>query len=401
VSKPDFQSGISESALRLCLRSRWDPAAAAELNVQAQQPGWSWEAVVARAFAEDLAPLLCVQLSPTGWWAALPPGIRDALIAAYEGSAIRSAVLFTELEEIIGRMAQAGVSVLLLKGAALAEALYGDPACRPMRDLDLLVQPAQVAAALAVLTECGYAEADCAARPGATLAWENELLLRKPGIVGVQVELHWGLFDSPFYQQYMPVAWLWETAAPICVGRVTSATLGPEALLLYLCAHLALHHRGDGLKWWLDLAEVIRSQAGWFDWSGLLRQAEACALVIPLQEALPALVKRWGVRVPPDFLLRLATARPAFAERRAHARLTAARRPVAQRFWADLAELPAWPARVRFAWAHIAPTPDYMVSRYRPPCRWLIPFLYPWRWLTGLAGALAYVATAARPCADR
>jgi hypothetical protein len=383
------------------LRGRWDPAVAAELNAQARQSDWDWQAVAAHAFAEGLAPLLYAQLSRSGLWPAIPPGVRDVLAAAYEGSAIRSAVLFTELEEILDRLARAGVSTLLLKGAALAEMLYGDPALRPMCDLDLLVHEADVGLALAILTACGYTTLHQEARPGVTLAWENELLLSKPGIVGIQVELHWRLLDSPFYQQCLPPGWFWETAVPIRVGRVATSALGPEASLLYLCAHLTLHHRGEGLKWQLDLAEVIRRHSSRLDWSGLLRQAEACALIIPLQEVLPALVELWGVRLPPDFLSRLAAIRPSPAEHRVHASLTTAQRPVAQRFWADLVELPTWPARLRFAWAHIVPSPAYMSARYRPPHRWFIPLLYPWRWLTGFAGALSYAVTAARPHADR
>ncbi len=390
-----------EASLRLCLRSRWDPAVAAGLAAQARQPGWNWEAVASRAFAEGLAPLLFAQLSQTEMWPAVPPGVRDALAAAYEGSAIRNAVLRSELKEIVARLAHAGIAVLLLKGAALAEAIYGDGALRLMSDLDLLVHRADVGAALEILAANGYTAPREEVRPGATLAYESELLLSKPGVIGIQVELHWRLLDSPFYQQTLPLEWFWETAAPVWVGGVAAAALGLEALVLYLCAHLALHHRGEGLKWWLDLAELIRRAGDRLDWPGLLRRAEACALVIPLQETLPALVAVWGVRVPPEVLARTAAMQSSAAERRVHASLTAARRPVAQRFWADLSGLPTWPARIRFAWSQIVPSPAYMVSRYRPRRRWLLPLLYPWRWLTGMAGALAHGATRLQQRAPR
>ena len=39
-------------------------------------------------------------------------------------------------------MAQAGVPFLVLKGAALAHLVYGDPRLRPMRDVDLLIRKA-------------------------------------------------------------------------------------------------------------------------------------------------------------------------------------------------------------------------------------------------------------------
>lgn len=385
-----------ESALRLCLRSRWDSAAATELALQAQQPGWSWEAVASCAFAEGLAPLLYAQLSRTDLWPGIPPGVRDGLALAYTGSAIRSAALLTELEEALGRLTQAGVAVLLLKGAALAGRLYGDPTLRPMSDLDLLVHETAAGRALDVLIACGYTAAHPEARPGSVLAWENELLLSKPGVIGISIELHWRLFDAPFYQQRLPADWFWETAAPIAVGAARALALGPEAQFLYLAGHLMLHHRGQGLRWWLDLAELLGRAGDALDWPGLLARAAAYALVIPLQEALAALAGAWGVRIAPELLAQAAALRPSAAERRAYDRLTAAHRPVAQRFWADLADLPTWADRGRFAWAHIVPAPAYMAGRYHPPRRWLIPFLYPWRWLTGIAGALAYSASALR-----
>jgi len=282
----------------------------AELTAQARQPEWSWQAIVARAFAEDLAPLLYTQLAPTRLWLEIAPGVCDALATAYEGSAIRSAVLLTELAAVLDRLARAGVPVLLLKGAALAETLYGDPALRPLCDLDLLVHETAIGLASAVLTAGGYSMARPAARPGATRIWGNELLFSKPGLVGIQVELHWRVLDSPFGQQRLPLGWFWETATPVRVGHAAARTLGPEAALLYLCAHLTLHHRGAGLKWWLDPAELIWRHKKRLDWPGLLRQAEAGALVMPLQEALSTLVEMWGVRVPPDFLARLATVQP-------------------------------------------------------------------------------------------
>jgi hypothetical protein len=390
-----------ESALRLCLCSRWNHAAAGELALQARQPGWSWEAAAACAFSEGLAPLLYAQLSPTDLWPAISPGVRDALALAYEGSAIRSAVLFTALEELLGRLNRAGVPVLLLKGAALAGVLYGDPALRPMRDLDLLVPETEAGHALAVLAACGYTATHAEARPGSRLAWENELLLSKPGVIGIAVELHWRPFDAPFYQQRLRADWFWATATPVAVGAARALTLGPEAQFLYLAGHLMLHHRGQGLRWWLDLAELLRHARGALDWQTLLARAEADALVIPLQEALAALVGVWGVRIAPEILAQAAALQPSAAERRAYGHLTAAQRPVAQRFWADLTGLPTWADRGRFAWAHIVPTPAYMLGRYHPPHPWLTPLLYPWRWLTGLAGALTYLASAACQRPDR
>ncbi|MCX7670528.1 MAG: nucleotidyltransferase family protein, partial [Anaerolineae bacterium] len=370
--------------LRLCLRSRRQPAAAVELMQHAGRPGWNWKAVVACALAEGLAPILYTHLSRSHLWAALPDDVRRTLTLAYEGSALRSAALLTALEEILERLHRAGVAVLLLKGAAVAERLYGDPALRPMNDLDLLIHEADITKALAALMAGGYVATRVEERPGITIGYESEIALAKPGLIGIAVELHWHLFDSPFYQRRVDTAWFWETATSLPVAGHAVYSLNSTALFLYLAGHLMLHHRGEGLRWWLDLVELIYREGEQIEWPVLPARAEALALLIPLQATLATLIETWGVPVPAGIAARAHAMTPSAAERRAYRRLTAASRSVGQRFWHELADLPTWSARGRFAWAHMFPSPAYMAARYRPSRRWLLPLLYPWRWLNGL-----------------
>jgi Uncharacterised nucleotidyltransferase len=65
-------------------------------------------------------------------------------------------------EDVSSAMAQAGVPLLVLKGAALAQLVYEDPRLRPMRDVDLLVRKTDARRALDVLMRCGFP----AGRPG-------------------------------------------------------------------------------------------------------------------------------------------------------------------------------------------------------------------------------------------
>ncbi|MGC8782598.1 MAG: nucleotidyltransferase domain-containing protein, partial [Anaerolineae bacterium] len=339
-----------ESSLRLCLRSRWDPAAAAGLASGAIRPDWNWEATASYALAEGLAPLLYAQLARGDLWRSLPTGVQNTLALAYEGNAIRSAALLTGLEEVLERLRRADVPVLVLKGAAIAERLYGDPALRPMCDLDLLVHEGDVGRALAALVAGGYAATRVGERPGITIAYENEIALARPGLIGITVELHWRLFDSPFHQRHVPTDWFWETATPLHVAGGAARGLGATALFLYLAGHLMLHHRGQGLRWWLDLAELIHREGKQLDWPALLAHAEAFALILPLQATLATLVEAWGVPIAPEILARANALVPSAAERRVYHRLCAAQRPAIRRLWSDLADLPTWSARGRLAW---------------------------------------------------
>ncbi len=60
--------------------------------------------------------------------------------------------------EVVAAFSAADIPVLLLKGISYAAWLYGDPALRPMADVDLMVQPARHRVAREVLARIGFDE---------------------------------------------------------------------------------------------------------------------------------------------------------------------------------------------------------------------------------------------------
>ena len=60
------------------------------------------------------------------------------------------------LDELLPLVYARGIRLVLIKGALLARTHYGDPGARPMADLDLVVAPAQLDEAVAVLTQLGF-----------------------------------------------------------------------------------------------------------------------------------------------------------------------------------------------------------------------------------------------------
>lgn len=85
---------------------------------------------------------------------------RERLESFLEELALPGADATAFLEQVAGTLFQAftaaGVDVLLLKGAALARSLYEPSEHRTYSDVDILVSPAQTAAADSVLRELGY-----------------------------------------------------------------------------------------------------------------------------------------------------------------------------------------------------------------------------------------------------
>jgi len=101
----------------------------------------------------------------------------------------------------IAMLADAGIRSIALKGPLLGEAIYGDPGRRPSSDIDLLVSPEQLQAAVAVMRELDYgAPADHVDERGLPLL---HLMLLHDREELPPVELHWRVhwYEGSFAQE--------------------------------------------------------------------------------------------------------------------------------------------------------------------------------------------------------
>jgi Uncharacterised nucleotidyltransferase len=150
--------------------------------------------------------------------------------------------------EVVDGLREVDVRPVLLKGATLAEWLYDDGSAREYADGDLLVAPADLPRARAVLWGLGFVEIEDFPNTGPPHA---ERYLRADG---AEVDLHWtipGLGVPP------AAAWqaVSERAAPSRVGGVPVRV--PDTALLAL--HVALHASQHGDRRQLeDLRRALR-----------------------------------------------------------------------------------------------------------------------------------------------
>lgn len=368
-----------------CLVARHHPEVSAALGerIDAQAP--DWDAVESLAVAERVAPLLYHSARRHRF---LPDKLLDLCRQIYTETGLQNALRLNELAPLLSGLSAAGIDVILLKGAALAERVYGNIALRPMCDIDMLVRKADVRQALALLQDAGYRVGGSEVAPETKLEFENEVLLQNPDRPDWVVELHWSLFDSPYYQAYLPEDVLWAAAEPVVIEGSAVHVLSPEHEFLHLCGHLMLHHRGVGLLWWNDVAECLHHYDGRLDWDEALSNAEALNLVKPLQSVLPVVADVWLAPVPPDVSARVEAMVPARDEIRAFESMTAEYRPPGRRLLADLHGIPDWGARLRFLYRNLFPSAAYMDERYEIRHPALRVAYYPYRWLLGVNDVL-------------
>lgn len=369
-----------------CLSSRRDPDSLRKAAmIMEGQPSTYWERVWQLADSGRIAPLVYHVTRDTG---LLPQWLRARCQTAYMETGILNALRLRELALLVGVLDGNGIPVILLKGVALAENIYGNVGLRPMVDTDILVQRRHVAAALAVLQRCGYRQVGMEITPGATLAYENEILLRKEGTSVGQIELHWSLFDSPYYQMRLPETAIWETAVSIALEDRTAFQLSPEWTLLHLCGHLAFHHHGTGLLWWNDVAELLYRYTNRIQWPEVMVQAQAAHLTLALKFVLLTAADIWLAPVPRDVIEHLRSLEPTVDELSVGQELMATGRSPGARLLRDARVINSWPERVRFFYHNLVPSAAYIDERYQIKHPSLRPFYYFYRWLIGLYGLL-------------
>lgn len=207
-----------------------------------------WPALFALARRERLAALA---------WLRAGGEIRaraDAgTVARWRGlwadAARRGEDLLSACAEASRALSSAGVRLVVLKGAPLAESLYGDPCVRCSDDVDCYVAVADRARAARALEAAGW-RAVLGRAPG------DETFERDWPAGPVRLEMHSSL--APERLGHLPVG------TPASVERgVAGRDLWVHAGALvpaYLAAHLATHF-APPLLWWLDLRQYWHALA--------------------------------------------------------------------------------------------------------------------------------------------
>jgi hypothetical protein len=376
----ELATTIAERFLRLSLQGRRNPLALAEAAALA--PALDWLEVGRVAAGERLRALLYQALADSK---VVPESLLADWRQNYHEVARHNLRRLYELSQVLRDMRERQVDALVLKGAALIPTVYGNIAVRPLRDLDVLVRPAAVEAALECLENRGYRRTGIERHPGTLAAFENQAQLVKPGGLGTVIEIHWSLFDSPHYQNRLAMDWFWQATQQVEISGAPAKVPGQGAHFLYLAGHLWLHHHGDGVLWWHDLAELA---ARTVDWDKVIGWAQVYELVLPLQRVAEGLTRDWSIELPGGVLERVMGLSPQAVERRVFEALTAEGRPAGKRLWVDLVSTKGWRQRARFAWSNIVPSAGYMRIRYNIRHGLLTPLYYPYRWLLGIRSAL-------------
>ena len=251
--------------LYACLRGD-DPAVEAFCGALAMDDG-AWAEVVGEAERCQLLPLLhsCLRRHPN----RVPGWTIEKIAQAHLRSYAHNLNLNENLTELLGAFKEADLPLVLLKGSAQLNNAKALESGRPTSDLDLLVRDQDQPRAVAVLEDMGYQSLVHHDTIAALEGKATTLMSRQRRTI---VDLHTQLFRPIPFTVDMDA--LWGETIPVTVGDEPTLTLRPERTLLYMALHYSWFHGYSlGMKWLYDIALVVESCNGQFDWQGFLRCA--------------------------------------------------------------------------------------------------------------------------------
>jgi len=227
--------------------------------------------VLDSARRHGVAPLVYreLRIAPDG----LVPADALAAFHQYNIENTRRCLLLTGwLRRVVDRLQRAGVQAVPYKGPVLAALAYGALGARQAGDLDLLIDPGNLAAARDALEADGF-------RPQVPLkGWQERQLVRSAhpyGLVrdgaGVVLELHWSVSPRSL-SSGLGTALPRERLEEVTVAGTRFLTLPVDVLLVVLCVHGA-KHVWERLGWIVDVAELIAGHPT-LDWASVLARAE-------------------------------------------------------------------------------------------------------------------------------
>lgn len=255
-----------------------------------------------------LTPLLYAEIVRQNRQSFVDPKFLQVLRHDFLCSVRAAAQQEQEAIRVIQSLSAAGIDLILLKGADLRLRVYGDPAVRPMYDLDILVSPSQVDRARGVLESMEFRlhPRYFDPLPGWRARFRDALHFNPPPGWLIRIDLHWQLDRIvTFYR--LPYSHLQKMATTAEYQGCAVKVLAPEHLVI----HLALNIYGEpqGALKIIDLAGALSLP---LNWALFLKEVARFRCERPLFVILQGISRLFPQKVPSWILDRLDQSRPSW-----------------------------------------------------------------------------------------
>ncbi len=328
-----------------------------------------------------------------------PANIPISLFAKFGAIFLQNQQKFSYIQtELITRIApalgEAGLKMIIMKGADLAGSLYPQTGLRPMVDLDCLVSQSALSPSTAVLSALGYVED----RNHMTLPWrgfqELHVVMRLPNTPqSIRLELHFTLLNArrDFFELNME--WFFSQTKPFYSNLLNEnntshdslLTFTASAQLLHLSLHLMMAHGigGSDLLHFYDIHLLLERWGSQINWEELLAAARDMNLDYAIFAAVEGCAERFNTPVPPALAHPPSGRRVQPLKKFIESRNTPIPKTTLEYYLRELSDRPIL-SQIVVGLRFVFPKPEYMRWVYKIEPTWLWPLSYPLRWGIGI-----------------
>lgn len=210
------------------------------------------------------------------------------------GQTMQTMLLYAEMTKVVGLLNEADIPVVVLKGPALADTVYPDPALRAYGDIDILIHEKDLLQTSEILRNRGYVEEHESNHPH-RIHQCHGIFQRKflNSDSGHLVEVHCDHLQIGLEPVSMDE--IWSDATEHSFGRATARVLEQHDLFVQLCVHL-LRHGFERLAWFKDLDLMVRG--GTLDWELVAAKAQKQGCLDSMAYTLHLLTRVLGTQLP-------------------------------------------------------------------------------------------------------
>jgi len=242
-----------------------------------------WRAFTESVSRQRLAGLVLAHADSSG--TDVPSAVRAALRDSAARVAAENLHMMHELGCILHAFNRRGLSVMLLKGAALNLTIYQHADLRPMSDVDLLVRPCDAQRALRLLHELGCTRGSCLIRDDFFPKYHYEVEFFIPSARPVRIDLHARPLRPLRLARIVPDDAFWEGAREVRVGSTKTQIPRAEFGFIHLAAHAA-YHGCSRLIWLYDIKRFTDAFAEKMDWALVTARCRQWRLSLAVREAI-------------------------------------------------------------------------------------------------------------------
>ncbi len=307
--------------IRFCARVNTDRDIARKIK-EILTPDLNWAYFLQKTKDEGVCSLIHKTLSKIqDVEKILPENVLQNLKNNYYSTAKRNILIFQTLEKISQTFEKENIQMIVFKGIALAESVYGDIGLRPMGDIDILVKKKDLEKVDSIFKNFGY-HTPFDIRDFINLPfnrYRNSFLYSNLDTTPNYVHLYWHLINFfPYHSdviQRINMDKIWEDSEEIKLGDAKLRTFSIYHQIIFLCMH-ALHHSPKSLIRLCDINELLQLEEGNLDWDKLVREAFDFGLHKHVYYVLYSIFKLLEADIPDNTLKMLRPEKMSFFERK-------------------------------------------------------------------------------------